>query len=245
VSEAGETTVSRNSAPVRAVFFDAGFTLLFPAKPVVDLYVDAARAVGAASCDAKLREAFMRAWNGGTRDESTDHRSSDALERERWHRFTLKVAREIPELLACHEDWLDQLKNRFDSGDGWRMDPDAPAVLRSLRDRGLKVAVVSNWHTGLGRVVSATGLADLVDFVVCSAEVGFRKPHPEIFHVALRNGGVSAESVVHVGDTWDEDVVGAAAVGITPVHLTNGAPPRASPPQHRTIRKLSEITDFL
>ena len=103
-------------------------------------------------------------------------------------------------------------------------------VLLALRARGFKLAIVSNWHGGLQRILSAVGVIDLVDFVVCSADVGFRKPHPEIFQVALRQGGVPAASVVHVGDTWDEDVVGASAAGITPIHLANGAPaPRAIP----------------
>jgi putative hydrolase of the HAD superfamily len=123
--------------------------------------------------------------------------------------------------------------------------PQAPSLLQSLRARGLKVAIVSNWHGGLNRIVSALGLADLVDFVVCSADVGFRKPHPEIFQVALRQSGVPASAVVHVGDTWDEDIVGAARVGITPVHLTNGAPPATDRGAHLAIRELSEITDFI
>jgi putative hydrolase of the HAD superfamily len=230
---------------IKAVFFDAGFTLLFPARPVIDLYVEAARAVSGARCEEKLREAFTRAWNAGTRDEPEDHRSSDALEQRRWHRFTLKIAREIPELLPHHEAWLAELRGKFDCGEGWTLVPEAPALLRSLRSRGLKVAIVSNWHRGLHRIVSAVGLGDLVDFVVVSADVGYRKPHPEIFQVALRQGGVAPSEVVHVGDTWDEDVLGAAAAGILPVHLRNGTHSDKARDGHRTITQLSEIADLV
>jgi putative hydrolase of the HAD superfamily len=241
----GEGNGSGARGPVQAVFFDAGFTLVFPVRPVIDLYVEAARAVSSGHCDDKLRETFKRAWSSGTRDQADDHRSSDELERQRWHRFTLKIAREIPELLPHHDAWLDALRGRFDSDEGWKLVPEAPGVLRALRSRGIKVAIVSNWHAGLQRTVTAVGLDDLVDDVVCSAVVGFRKPHPEIFNIALRRAGVSASTVLHVGDTWEEDVVGAVAAGITPVHLTNGEPPQPDRGHHHVIRGLSEITDLV
>jgi putative hydrolase of the HAD superfamily len=235
----------RPAGPVRAVFFDAGFTLIFPSRPVVDLYVECARSVSEGHCDVKLKEAFARAWAAGTRADPGDHRSSDALERARWHQFTLRVAREIPELLPHHDAWLAALEGTFDSGDGWRLVPHAPALLRELRARGKKIAIVSNWHAGLHRIVSAVGLDDLVDFVVCSADVGFRKPHPEIFHVALRQGGVPPSAVVHVGDTWEEDVLGAQAVGIEAVHLTSSPMPVRGPAKHHTIADLSEIAGLV
>jgi REG-2-like HAD superfamily hydrolase len=245
MSSIGEGNGGRPRTPVQAVFFDAGFTLVFPVRPVIDLYVEAARAVSSGHCDDKLRETFKRAWSSGTRDQADDHRSSDELERQRWHRFTLKIAREIPELLPHHDAWLDALRGRFDSDVGWKLVPEAPEVLRVLRARGIKVAIVSNWHGGLQRTVTAVGLDDLVDDVVCSAVVGYRKPHPEIFNIALRRAGVPASAVLHVGDTWDEDVVGAEAAGITPVHLTNGEPPLSNRGHHRAITWLSEITELI
>jgi REG-2-like HAD superfamily hydrolase len=228
------------AAGVRAVFFDAGFTLIFPSRPIVDLYLETARAVSAGHSDEELRDAFARAWRAGTRSDAGDHRSSDALERERWHQFTLGIAREIPELLPHHPAWLDRLAGAFSGDKSWRLVPEAPPLLRALRARGMKLAIVSNWHGGLHRIVASVGLTELVDFVVVSADVGFRKPHPEIFQVALRQGGVPASSVVHVGDTWDEDVVGASAAGIIPIHLASGSePPRTH--DARTIRDLSEL----
>jgi putative hydrolase of the HAD superfamily len=223
---------------LRAVFFDAGFTLLYPARPIVDLYVETARAVSESHCDQELRAAFASAWAAGTRGEGEDHRSSDDLELLRWHRFTHRIATAVPALLPHHAAWLDELKGKFDCGEGWRLAPGATALLERLRGAGLKVAIVSNWHGGLHAILQDLGVTRLVDFVVVSADVGYRKPHPEIFHVALRQSGVPAASVLHVGDTWDEDVLGAQAVGIVPVHLTRDGTREGS---HRTIRDLSEL----
>lgn len=227
---------------VRAVFFDAGFTLLFPARPIVDLYVETARLVSPSHQDGELRAAFAEAWSAGTRDDRDDHRSSDAIERMRWSRFTHRIANAVPGLAAHHAAWLAELKARFDCGEGWRLAPGAAALLERLRGTGKRVAIVSNWSAGLHRILADLGLTRLVDFVVVSADVGYRKPHPEIFQVALRQSGAPASSVVHVGDTWEEDVLGARAVGIAPVHLTREGSKEGD---HRTVRDLEELSEFL
>jgi putative hydrolase of the HAD superfamily len=248
MTEGGRPTGANGASPVKAVFFDAGFTLIYPTRPIVDIYLEAARAVSASHCDTKLKEAFHRAWAEGTRDERDDHRSSDQLERARWQRFTYRIAERIPELFPHHASWLEQLTNTFDSGRGWRLDPEAPLLLRGLRDRGLTVGIVSNWHGGLHRILTEVGLVDMVDFVVCSADVGYRKPHPEIFHEALRKCGTPPSAVVHVGDTWAEDVVGARAVGILAVHLTSGGPngtDHRDGSGHHSITSLADLSSVL
>jgi putative hydrolase of the HAD superfamily len=229
---------------IRAVFFDAGFTLIHPSRPIADIYVEAARVVSTRHCDSTLRGVFHQTWASGTRNIRDDHRSSDALERARWHQFTRRIAESVPNLLDHHEAWLEQLTLRFDRRDGWQLAPDAPELLRDLRARGLKVAIVSNWHGGLGRLLDDLGITELVDFVVVSAEVGFRKPHPEIFQHALRRSGVEPGAALHVGDTWAEDVVGAQAVGITPIHIAEPAAHRPGE-GHRSIATLSEIRKLI
>src|SRR5262249_49565034 len=115
-------------------------------------------------------------------------------------------------------------------------------LLERLRAAGKIVGIVSNWHAGLHTILADLGLTRLVDFVAVSADVGFRKPHPEIFNAALRQSGVPASSVVHVGDTFEEDVVGALAAGIVPVHLTESASKESL---CCSIRDLSELADLI
>jgi HAD superfamily hydrolase (TIGR01549 family) len=94
------------------------------------------------------------------------------------------------------------------------------ALLDSLRDRGLKVGLVSNakdpgWllHDDLARM----GLADRLDVAVFSSEVGKRKPHPLIFESALERLGVDPAETVFVGDSRYADVLGAKRLGMTTV----------------------------
>jgi putative hydrolase of the HAD superfamily len=100
--------------------------------------------------------------------------------------------------------------------------PDArPALLRARRAavRGFRIIVVSNWDVSLADVLERVGLAPLIDAVVTSAAVGAAKPAPAIFAHALGLAGVRAQDALHVGDSLEEDVLGAAACGIPAVLL--------------------------
>lgn len=92
--------------------------------------------------------------------------------------------------------------------------PDAEPALAELRERGLRLVVVSNWDCGLAEVLERIGLLALVDAVVVSAVVGAPKPDRRLFAAALAAAGCAASEAVHVGDSIDHDLAGARAAGI-------------------------------
>ena len=94
------------------------------------------------------------------------------------------------------------------------------ALLESLRNRGLRLGVVSNaFDPGwlLHRDLEQMGIAERIDFAVFSSEVGKRKPHPAIFERALDALSVVPDDAMFVGDRLETDVQGAARVGMTTV----------------------------
>jgi putative hydrolase of the HAD superfamily len=101
---------------------------------------------------------------------------------------------------------------------------DSAPTLRALRARGIRLVVVSNWDWSLHERLQETGLADLVDGALASAEIGSAKPDGAIFAAALRLAGTTPEETWHVGDTPEADVEGARAAGIHPVLIAREAP---------------------
>ena len=97
----------------------------------------------------------------------------------------------------------------------------AKALLDSLRSFGLKIGIVANSWPDPGRVLRADaerfGLADSVDAMVLSEEVGLRKPDAGIFRIACRRLGVEPHEAMYVGDNLETDIRGAAGVGMTTV----------------------------
>jgi putative hydrolase of the HAD superfamily len=105
--------------------------------------------------------------------------------------------------------------------------PDAAPALRALRAAGWGRVVVSNWDASLHERLAETGLAELVDGAVASAELGAAKPDGAIFARGLALAGAEPGDAWHVGDDVQADVEGALAAGIRPVLLARGGDPPA------------------
>jgi putative hydrolase of the HAD superfamily len=90
-------------------------------------------------------------------------------------------------------------------------------LLDTLRRRGLRLAIVSNTATP-GRLIrpllAEQGLADRVDTIVLSSELGKRKPHRAIFERALGDVDAPAEQALFVGDRRYQDILGAKRLGM-------------------------------
>jgi putative hydrolase of the HAD superfamily len=92
--------------------------------------------------------------------------------------------------------------------------PDAGSCLGMLRAAGFTIAVCSNWGWDLRENLEDTGLTGDVEVLITSAQVGYRKPHPQIFKSTLDQAGFAAADAVFVGDSLRTDVLGAAQAGI-------------------------------
>jgi putative hydrolase of the HAD superfamily len=183
----------------RAVFLDALGTLVELEPPWVLLRERVPAAVG----DERLAAA-VRAEMAFYKEHAHEGRDQASLAELR-DRCAELLSRELGTTITT-EELVESVK----------MDPypDAEPALRALRDRGLKLVVVSNWDCSLGEVLDRCGLADLLDGAISSAEAGARKPDPAIFRPALELAGCGPDEALHVGDTPEEDRAGAEAAGI-------------------------------
>jgi putative hydrolase of the HAD superfamily len=97
----------------------------------------------------------------------------------------------------------------------WRKVPDGlVAAVTELRARGVPVVVVSNSEGQLQTLFDNLGLGGAFDLVIDSHIVGVEKPDPRIFAPVVERFGVAPAQVLHLGDTWATDVVGARAAGL-------------------------------
>jgi putative hydrolase of the HAD superfamily len=134
-------------------------------------------------------------------------------------------------LAAEHETWAPSRR----LGEGTH------ALLDALRDRGLRLGLVSNAFDPGWLVrgdLAAMGVAERVDVVVLSSEVGKRKPHPEPFERALDALDVAPENALFVGDALYHDVKGAGEAGMTTVQalwFRADDDPRGREPDYRAF----------
>jgi putative hydrolase of the HAD superfamily len=117
--------------------------------------------------------------------------------------------------------------------------PDARPAILAARARGQRVVVASNWDVSLHDLLARLSLSPLLGGIVTSAEVGARKPSPAVFVRALRLAQAEPDDAIHVGDSFEDDVVGARNAGVRPILLSRDG--RSAPPGVRTIASLLEV----
>lgn len=97
--------------------------------------------------------------------------------------------------------------------------PDVEPVLGKLVSLGFRLGLVSNAPPETAKTVEELGLKRYIRHIIISGVVGYTKPNPEIFRIALSEASVSPRETVHVGDVYASDIVGARNAGITGVLL--------------------------
>ena len=107
-------------------------------------------------------------------------------------------------------------------------DPQVRPLWEGLRERGIKVGVLSNtiwsreYHRG---IFERDGVLDLIDADVYSSEIDHVKPHPEAFLAACRAVGAEPSRSVYVGDRLFEDVHGPQQVGMRAIWVPHSTIP--------------------
>jgi putative hydrolase of the HAD superfamily len=121
---------------------------------------------------------------------------------------------------------------------------DVSATLKGLKEKKLKLGLLTNLQTEVDSMCRDLGIAAYIDFTVTSAEVGADKPQPPIFLKALELAQVKAAEAIHVGDQYQNDVLGARGVGISPI-LLDRADYYAEITDCPRIRTLTEVIKYL
>jgi putative hydrolase of the HAD superfamily len=128
--------------------------------------------------------------------------------------------------------------------------PDVIELLEELRAAGVTLALCSNWSWDLARHLEYNEITHYFDIVICSALVGYRKPHPSIFQALLTqleslHPEIERSRIAFVGDDWNADVEGASSTGLTPFHIARAGCSISSHAQIPCGRDLREIGRYL
>ena len=126
--------------------------------------------------------------------------------------------------------------------------PATANVLNTLRARGVPVGIVTDVPYGMPaqfvqRDLCAAGIADLVNAVVTSVEIGWRKPNTAGFIALASRLGTTPDRMLFVGNE-PKDVTGACRAGARAIFLDHEAS-GANYGQHGTIRRLDELLGLL
>jgi putative hydrolase of the HAD superfamily len=192
---------------IQAVLFDLDFTL---AKPGPDLgpegYQRLGRRFGLDLDPAKYKEARAKAVEGLRKHPDFRH------DEEIWIAFTERIIRGMGGDSDRASEFAVEMTRAWEHAQNVDLFDDVPPVLAELRRRGLKLGIVSNTGRDVDEFLAHHNLH--VDAALSSKVHGKVKPHPTIFKAVLDRLGVGPEHAAMVGDSPEDDLEGARALGM-------------------------------
>jgi HAD superfamily hydrolase (TIGR01509 family) len=240
---AGRGRGHASAGQLEAITFDFGNTLVPVRHKDLRAVVDRTARLVVERCGPFPLDSFLAAWR-----EERDRQFAEEVPEFREVNLDQRLVRVLARMrgfAAPSRDrrWDDVAAGRLSQADeiAWSVDVysrafvdliPAPAGVAPLLQRlaaQYRLAVLSNWPLALtiDRFVEAAGWDRWLTGVVVSERVGTIKPHPEIFRVAANVLGAPPAGILHVGDDWAADVVGAKEAGwrAAYLHTPDGASP--------------------
>lgn len=198
---------------IQAITFDVGGTLIDPWPSVGHVYAKAAEQHGVRGLSPHaLNASFLSAWQalGGQAESKEDWATVVQA--------TFDGLGPFPQPSVLFET----LYARFAEPNAWRVFDDVRPTLDALRNKNVRLGVLSNWDERLRPLLHGLGLADCFEVIVVSCEVGYRKPEPEIFRHTAQAFGLVPARMLHVGDSREHDVEGALRAGMQAAGIHRG-----------------------
>ena len=234
---------------IRTVFFDAGFTLIrpYPSTPEIcqqvcqrlnlHIHLDAVKERMTEAQDYYYRQMRLNRHTWG---------SEQAIS-EFWISYYMNLLR--PFIEEHDEPRLYQLaqviNQEFDKHTSWEVYSDVFPTLEALRRHKYTLGVISDWGISLGPILRRLNLTPYFDCLLVSAVTRHAKPSPLLYEMALERANTIADYTLHIGDSYIHDVLGARAVGMTPVLLDRPGHLEKSNVDCLLIHSLAELLDLL
>ena len=234
---------------IRTVFFDAGFTLIrpYPSTPEIcqqvcqrlnlHIHLDAVKERMTEAQDYYYRQMRLNRHTWG---------SEQAIS-EFWISYYMNLLR--PFIEEHDEPRLYQLaqviNQEFDKHTSWEVYSDVFPTLEALRRHKYTLGVISDWGISLGPILRRLNLTPYFDCLLVSAVTRHAKPSPMLYEMSLERANSIADYTLHIGDSYIHDVLGARAVGMTPVLLYRPALLEESNVDCLLIHSLAELLDLL
>ncbi|MFA5399903.1 MAG: HAD-IA family hydrolase [Dehalococcoidia bacterium] len=207
------------TAMIKAVFFDFFNTLAYFDPPREQTYSEIAIGLGIKASADMITAALPEAdayWRAENFKQPVRRREQDdkvAVYKEYGSRILAGTG-------ATPEQALQMLATAFSRGWVFKSFPDSVPALKLVKEKKMITGLISNVGQEIDSYCRELGFEPYLDYKVTSFEVGFDKPRPEIFQLALDRAGVRSDESVFIGDVYEQDIVGARGVGMKPILIS-------------------------
>jgi putative hydrolase of the HAD superfamily len=208
------------------IFLDAVGTLFGVRDSVGQIYGEVAAKYGVHCVAQELNRHFYTAFKNSHPCVFPNVPSADIPECEyQWWREINRqtfTAAGVWDRFSDFDAFFQELYGYFATPAAWEIYPDVIPALTCWQREGIKLGVLSNFDSRLYSVLKVLELKRYFSTVTISTEVGAAKPRSAIFSAALSKYACLAQSAWHIGDSWEEDYLGASNAGLTAIWLERG-----------------------
>lgn len=235
---------------IRTIFFDAGFTLLYPNPSMAEICQNVCKQLNLHLHLDHIEQRVLDVQDYYYRQMRLAPYTwaSDQAIAEYWVGYYMHLLRPFVE--EHDEPRLYQMalaiNEEFDKHTSWQLFPDVLPTLETLRaQKRYTLGVISDWGMVLGPILRRLNLTRYFDVLVVSAATRHAKPSPTLYESALQRANAIADYTVHIGDSYIHDVLGARTVGITPILLDRKERLQPNEVDCLLVHTLTEMLDLL
>lgn len=243
--------MTKRLRPYEMIVFDAGGTLIGADWNRVTRDLAAAAAdrglhVGQADLMTSMRQVWQEVIDGRIADRADSRQAVTQF----WNHMMARALTLASPARSPDHDGRDDPRARqaarafypvFDTGIYHYLIDGAHETLRSLRESGYQLGLLSNWSPSLPGLLGRFEIQHFFEFVIVSALVGLAKPHRAIFDLAAQKAGYAPDRLLYVGDSPASDIAASRAAGWDSVLIANRHTDADVPLKVKTLRELPTL----
>ena len=202
---------------INTISFDATGTLFDPFPSIGAIYGEILQNHGIFLPEPELDMRFMaeyhkcRSHSPGVINES--------VEKLRWQEVVQGILQEDYSTALFEALW-----DGLGRGDHWKPKPRLRRTLGTLKEKGYRLIITSNWDRRLHRILSDLDLGDFFEHVFISSELGVEKPSEKVFSLIREQLDVKPDTLLHIGNSATNDFLPALRAGWNALLLHNRIP---------------------
>jgi putative hydrolase of the HAD superfamily len=234
---------------IRTIFFDAGYTLLHPFPSIPEVCQRVCQDIGLYIHLDQIEMRIKTAEEIYFRQIRADRNTwaNEETITQFWIAYYMNLL--YPFVEGHKEANIHHLAHaiyeEFSKHSSWCIYPDVLPTLETLHAHGYNLGVISDWGMSLAPIIRQHQLTRYFNCLLISAATRHAKPSPTLYELALQRANAVSDFTIHIGDSYIHDVLGARAMGITPILLDRHNRHSRNDVDCLLIHSLDDLVDLL
>ena len=234
---------------IRTIFFDAGYTLLYPFPSIPEVCQRVCQEVGIHIHLDQIKTRMETVESFFFRQLRVDRNTwaNEEAIAEFWVDYYMSL---LDPFVKGHNGTniyhlAYAIFEEFGKPTSWNMYSDVIPTVEILHAHGYSLGIISDWGMTLGPIIRQHQLTRYFNCLLISSVTRHAKPSPRLYELALQRANAISDFTIHVGDSYIHDVLGSRAMGITPILLDRHKRHRRKDMDCLVIHSLHELIGLL